>query len=137
MCISLLLVSQESENPLPYSQKELEYDTAPNFPGGSKALNTFFNDSIRFPEKAIRKGLQGDVMMKFEVTETGKLINITPINGVPGAPEFVKESIRLLKSMPDWQPAVKKGKPIKATYYLSIPFRIEKQGSPKESKKKK
>jgi len=119
------LFSQEGENPLPFVPKEPVYDIAPSFPGGAKAMNAFFQDSIRYPADELKKRKEGYVSMKFDVTKEGKIIHIVPVNGVPGAPNFVKESIRLLNSMPQWVPATKDGKAVQAEYYLNIPFKLK------------
>lgn len=116
---------QEKEYPLPYSQKESPYDIAPEFIGGSKALQKYFQDSIRYPEPEKIKKLQGAVSLKILIDKKGKITKVEALNGVPGAPNFVKESIRVINTMPNWIPATKKGKPVDAEYYLSVPFKLK------------
>ncbi len=117
--------SQSGENPLPFVYEEPKHDTAPQFPGGTTAMMKYFADSIQYPEPERSKGLEGGVYLKFIVSEEGKIIGVTPINGVPGAPNFVKESIRLMYAMPSWIPAKKNGKPVEAEYNLSVPFTLK------------
>lgn len=133
LSLNAFLFAQEGENPLPYVEKEKVYDIPPAFPGGEKALSKYFQDSIRYPPEEFKKRKEGSVSMKFTVTKKGKLKHVEAINGVPGAPNFVKESVRLLNSMPPWIPAKKAGKPVQAEYYLHIPFRLE-NSKPEERK---
>lgn len=125
---SFLLLSSfaQEENALPYVHQKVAFDRTPQFPGGARALQKFFEDSIRYPEPEKTKGLQGDVSAKFTVTKKGKLIDIKILNGVPYAPNLAKEAERVLQSMPRWKPATKKGKAVEAEYYLNIPFKINK-----------
>ena len=63
----------QEENSLPYVVQEPKYDTAPQFPGGAKAMLKYFEDSIRYPEPVKAKGLLGNVYVKFIVTKKGKV----------------------------------------------------------------
>jgi len=114
----------QEDNPLPYTSKESVYDMAPQFPGGPDAMHKYFTEHVQYPEPEKSKMIQGDVMLKFIVTKKGKIINVAPINGVPGGPNLVKEAIRLVLLMPDWIPATKNGKKVETEYNLSIPFRL-------------
>jgi TonB family protein len=118
---------QDEENPLPYQAVNPKYDEAPIFSTNEKSLSQYIADSIRYPEKEKIRKKEGCVMLKFTITKKGKIINIQALNGTPGAPDFVKEAIRLLESMPLWIPAKLKGKDVDAEYYLSIPFKLKSQ----------
>jgi hypothetical protein len=111
------------ENPLPYKYHQPEYDTAPMYIGGSAAMMAFIDSSIIFPEPEKTKKLKGNVCVKIDIDSVGQVVKVTSINGVPGAPNFVNEAQRVLLKMPRWIPAKKNGKPISATYYLSVPFK--------------
>lgn len=117
--------AQDGENPLPFVPHEPLFDTAPCFPGGPPALMKYFEDSIRYPEPEKTKGIQGNVYMKFNVTQEGKITDVKSVNGVPGGPNLAKEAECLLHTMPLWIPANKNGKPVEAEYTLSIPFKLK------------
>jgi periplasmic protein TonB len=119
-----ICIGQEGENPLPWSPPEPAYDIAPQFPGGPDALNKYFSDSIQYPEPEKSKGIQGYVMLKFEVSKKGEIINVQPVNGVPGGPNLVKEAIRVMLMMPKWIPATKNGKRVQAEYHINVPFKL-------------
>lgn len=124
--VSIVKISfaQDGENPLPYIKHEPKYDTAPRFPGGTKMMMDYFEKNIRYPEPEKFKKIQGQVSLKFDVEKSGKVINIQLLNGVPNGPNLAKEAVRLMQNMPLWIPASKKGKTIKAEYFLSIPFQL-------------
>lgn len=126
LLIPLIKISsaQNGENPLPYVHQESKFDTAPRFPGGPEAMMKYFQDSIHYPEPEKTKGIQGEVFVKFDVTEEGRVVNVQLVNGVPGGPNFAKEAVRIMESMPAWIPASKNGKPVKAEYTLSVPFKL-------------
>lgn len=117
----------QDENPLPYVQKESKFDTAPCFPGGSKAMMKYFEDNINYPEPEKTKYIQGNVLIKFDVTKKGNIMNVQGLNGVPGGPNLIKEAVRVIQSMPLWIPAVKDGKPVDSEYVLSVPFKLKKK----------
>jgi TonB family protein len=117
--------AQTGENPLPYAPPPASYDTAPRYVGGDTALFQYIKDSLRYPQPEKSKHLQGTVQLKFIITPQGQVINIVPLNGVPNAPNFVKEAMRLIASMPPWLPATKGGQAVPADYYLGVPFKLK------------
>ena len=123
--ISNFCFSQEGENPLPYAHVESNFDVSPQYPGGSKAMLKYFEDSVRYPEPEKTKGLQGNVYLKCIITKKGIITKVEATNGIPYAPNLVKEGIRLIQAMPKWKPATKKGKAVDAEYNLSVSFKIK------------
>lgn len=120
-------VAQNEENPLSYVQQEPKFDTAPCFPGGSKAMMKYFEANIHYPEPEKTKCIQGNVLVKFDITKKGNIINVKGLNGVPGGPNFVKEAVRVIQNMSLWIPAVEDGKPVDSEYVLSVPFKLKKK----------
>lgn len=120
-------VAQEGENPLPWTPPEPAYDIAPQFPGGAAALKNYFTDSIRYPEPEKSKGIQGAVLLKFEITRKGEIINVRGVNGVPGGKNLMHEAIRLVQAMPRWIPARKNGKRVKVDHTLTVPFSLDRK----------
>ncbi|MDE5840325.1 MAG: energy transducer TonB, partial [Muribaculaceae bacterium] len=49
-------------------------DTIPaSFPGGEKALSTYINKNLKYPQPSINNGIEGVVQVKFLVKSDGKL----------------------------------------------------------------
>ena len=115
---------EENFHPLPYAHHEPAFDVAPQFPGGSSAMMQYLADSIRYPEPEWSQRKQGSVLVKFNVSRKGAISDIHIVNGVAGAPNFVKETMRVLEAMPRWTPATKRGKKVTAEVQVSVPFKL-------------
>ena len=65
----------------------------------------------------------GRVNVVFIVNEDGSLSDIKVIRSI--SPELDKEAIRVVKSMPKWNPAKQNGKVVKMKYVVPVNFRPE------------
>lgn len=109
-------------------------DVPPQFPGGAKGLNQFFQQNLKYPEAAGVKQISGHVVMTFTVEADGHLTNPSVVQ--PLSPECDTEALRVLGQMPAWKPATRKGQPIPIQVRLPIPFGVSEglevqQGKPK------
>ena len=96
----------------------------PSFPGGKYALQRFLNSNINYPEEAEKNGITGSVVCKFTVESDGSITNVQISHSVH--PLLDKEAVRVVSSMPKWNPGKKNGKPVSDQYNtLSIPFQLE------------
>lgn len=74
----------------------------PEFPGGVEALRKYLNANILYPKKAVYDGTEGIVVVRFVVSETGKLEDMEVIATV--SKEVDEEALRVIKAMPEWTP---------------------------------
>jgi len=96
------------------------YPLAPAFPGGNLALNDFIEKNIQYPEAAKAAHVTGKVEVAFTVKITGELTNIKIKQGLGyGCDE---EALRIVKLMPNWEPAQNLDKKHEMDYSVSIPF---------------
>ena len=95
----------------------------PEFPGGVAALKTFLVKSLKYPKKAYNDSLEGKVLARIVVEPNGDITNIEIIESL--SPECDKETIRVIKKMPDWNPARQNGIPVACYYELPIIFRMK------------
>ena len=65
----------------------------------------------------------GKVYVVFIVNEDGSLSDVKVIKSI--SPELDKEAIRVVKSMPKWNPAKQNGKTVKMKYVVPVNFRPE------------
>jgi protein TonB len=105
----------------------LSADVRPEFPGGDYARLRFLSNNIRYPEEAIRKKIQGVVMVSLIVEKDGGISNIRIVNGIGGGCD--EEAVRVVNSMPKWIPAKRNGKPVRIILKMPVVFRIP--GAPK------
>lgn len=99
----------------------------PYFPGGESEMTKFIRENIQYPASAKEYGIQGRVILRFVVTETGTIENITVLRSLD--PACDKEAIRLLKSMPKWIPGKQNDEIVSVYYTLPIAFKLQTRKS--------
>jgi protein TonB len=95
----------------------------PEFPGGEKAMYEWLSSHINYPARASEEGVQGRVVVQFDVSKTGAIENVRVVRGRHEALD--KEAVRLVKAMPKWQPGRNNGQPVKVTYTLPVTFKLQ------------
>lgn len=94
-----------------------------SFPGGSVALMQYIAQNLRYPNIQGDCNIQGRVIVGFTINEDGILSDIKVMKSI--SPAFDEEAIRVVKSMPKWNPAKQNGKAVKSKYTIPVNFRIE------------
>ena len=103
----------------------IHYEMQPEFPGGVKALMDYLKANLRYPKEAKERGIQGRVIVQFIVEEDGTLTEgkvMTPVD-----PQLDAEAIRIMRSMPKWEPGETRGKPIRMRFTFPVTFRLDEQ----------
>jgi TonB family protein len=98
-------------------------DVMPVFPGGDTALMSFIGKNIKYPESEMKNNLQGRVVLKFIVTETGGIDGVTVQTGID--PALDSEAVRVVKLLPVWTPGKKDGVNVNVWYALPISFKLK------------
>jgi len=96
------------------------------FPGGQTALTKYLSNHINYPNEALKLGITGKCYAKFVISTSGKVSNVTIIKGVPNCPECDAEVVRVLRSMPNWEPAMNNGKVVNSYYNIPVTFMTSK-----------
>lgn len=94
----------------------------PKFPGDS--MNSFIQHNIKYPQAEREAGKDGTVYVKFNVQKDGTVTDATVVKGVPGAPAFSAEALRVVNMMPHWEPGKMNGRPVIVTMTIPIKFRL-------------
>jgi TonB family protein len=94
----------------------------PQFPGGTEALKTFVNSTMKYPTLALENGIQGKVTVKFVVDKTGSVTNARLYRIVD--PSLNKEALRIVEAMPKWIPGKQKGEAVDVTLEMPINFML-------------
>ena len=95
----------------------------PTFPGGPSALMQFLASNVHYPVVAEENGVQGKVVCTFVVETDGSISNVTVVRGVD--PSLDKEAVRVIKSMPRWNPGRQDGRPVRVKYNVPVNFRLQ------------
>ena len=106
-------------------EEDRPYDAVeqmPTFPGGEAELMKFIRDNLRYPLTAKKEGIQGRVILRFVVTKTGAIDNITVLRSLD--PACDEEAIRLIKSMPKWIPGKQNGNNVPVYFTLPVVFKL-------------
>ena len=101
----------------------------PRFLGGNMAI--YLAKEIKYPVKAMEKGIEGQVFVSFVVSKTGEVTQVKVVKSV--SEELDKEAIRVVSQMPAWRPGKQRGKTVDVEYTLPIEFMIckpEKKNAP-------
>lgn len=95
-----------------------------SFPGGAEAQQQYIATNLRYPSTAKDNGIEGVVGVIFTVKTDGSIGNIKIKRMVD--PDLEAESIRLIKSMPAWNPATSDaGAPLESTAEIDIQFTLD------------
>lgn len=94
----------------------------PSFPGGEAELFKYLNKNVKYPQMAQDAGITGVVYLTFVVDENGKVKDPKVLRGIGGGCD--EEAIRVVKSMPAWEPGKQRGKAVRVQYNLPIRFTL-------------
>lgn len=95
----------------------------PTFPGGEIEMQKFIRDNLRYPVVAQEAGIQGRVTLRFVVSKTGAIENVTVVRGIDASCD--KEAVRVVKSMPKWIPGKQNGLNVPVYFNLPIQFKLQ------------
>ena len=85
-------------------------------------IKEYLGKNLHYPEKALKKGIHGKVIVRFVVNEDGSLSNFKIVQGIGGGCN--KEALRVVRNMPAWQPGKQNGKVVKTILKQPINFEI-------------
>ncbi len=95
----------------------------PEFPGGNQALIKYLKENIMYPKSAIEAGIEGKVIVEFVVERDGSITNISIFRGKGQI--LNEEALRVVKSMPKWNPGQQRGKNVRVIFKLPIDFQLQ------------
>ena len=93
------------------------------FPGGDVALLKYLSDNVKYPEEALKAGIQGRVTAMFVINEDGSVGDVEIVRSYHSS--LNAEAIRVVKSMSKWTPARHDGMPVKVRYTVPIIFSLQ------------
>lgn len=96
----------------------------PKFKGGDAKLMEFLMMNMKYPESAIKAKQQGRAIVGFVVRKDGTVSDVY-IEKSTGYDVLDNEAMRVVKSMPAWEPGKQKGKPVNVKYFVPITFRLK------------
>ena len=98
-------------------------ENAPAFPGGTYAMYKYLADNIKYPADAKAAGKEGRVIVQFVVRKDGSVSDVSVVRSV-GNVSLDNEAVRVVSSMPKWNPGTQGGKPVNVQYTLPVQFKF-------------
>jgi protein TonB len=98
-------------------------EQAPMYKGGNVAMYNYLGKELRYPSVARRMGIEGRVFVQFVVDKDGKITDVLSLKGIGGGCD--EEAVRVVSSMPSWNPGKQRGKPVKVRMVLPVFFRLK------------
>ena len=86
-------------------------------------LLDFLSKNLHHPEEAVKKEIQGTVIVQMVVEKDGTPTHFEVIREVD--PLLDNEALRVAKLLPKFVPAQKDGKPVRCIFNFSVPYRLK------------
>ena len=103
--------------------RESEVNPKPQFRGGDAAYKKYLSQTVKYPQEAMKKKIQGSVRIGFTVNPDGSIVNVKVERNVD--PLLDAEALRVVKSMPKWNPGKLNGEPVPVKMTVPINFRLQ------------
>ena len=113
------------EEPKP-EVKEVEnkiFTVAEQMPSFKGNVNQWLSTHISYPAVAAENNIQGRVIVKFVVGKDGSVSQAQIVRGVDASLD--KEALRVVNSMPKWNPGMNNGQPANVWFTLPITFKLQ------------
>ncbi|MGM9736501.1 MAG: TonB family protein [Candidatus Cryptobacteroides sp.] len=83
---------------------------------------------LKYPQEAVRDGIQGRVMVEFIIAKDGNVTDVRVVRGV--SEELDAEAVKVIAASPKWKPGRVNGNKVRASMTIPVEFRLEKKGRP-------
>ncbi len=99
-----------------------EAQEMPSFDGGMDALISYMTENVKYPESAKEAGTVGKVFVSFVVEKDGTISNAEIVKGASS--DLDDEALRVVESMPKWNPGSVDGELVRVRMTLPISFAL-------------
>jgi len=105
------------------AKKKKTFINKPHIYGGKEYLNKLIKENLKYPEAALENKIEGNVIIKYSVTDRGKVFDIIVEHGIGyGCDE---EAVRLVKLIRH-QSVKNRGLKVSVGKRIKVPFRLPK-----------
>ena len=94
----------------------------PNPPGGMAGWNQYLSENLKYPYQARRMGIEGTVIVVFEIHKDGVVRNPEILRGIGGGAD--QEAVRIVLNSPRWEPGRQQGREVVTRMRLPIRFKL-------------
>ena len=86
-------------------------------------ISNFLVEHMNYPRKAIRKGIEGKVFVRWTILKNGSISDVEIFKSAN--PLLDAEAVRVVSLMKNWSPAFEDGEAVSEKYNLPINFKLE------------
>ena len=97
-------------------------DVDARFPGGLSEMNNFINETVKYPQDALKNGISGKVYISMEINVYGLISKAKISRSVH--PSLDREALRIVREMPQWIPAQANKRAVRSRVQIPITFRL-------------
>lgn len=94
----------------------------PQYPGGAVEFMKWLTRNLQYPAIARSRKTQGKVVAVFYVEKDGSITGISVTQSL--SPECDRETLRVLRKMPKWQPGVQNDQPCRTKVCIPVVFKL-------------
>ncbi len=87
-------------------------------------LNRWVYEYIKYPESAVRNGIEGRVIVEFVIDSKGKVKDVEIVRGVDN--ELDAQVLKVVSASPKWKPAQLAGKEVSVRVSIPVEFKLTK-----------
>lgn len=120
----VLKAVEEVAQPEPKPAEDKIFDVveqAPTFKEGD--VRSWLANHMQYPPVAAENGIEGTVVVGFVVERDGSISNVNVLRSPD--PSLSKEAVRVVKSMPKWNPGMQNGSPVRVKYNVPVKFKLQ------------
>ena len=134
LCVSVWSMAQteEPQEPMTIVDTMPVWGTCPESAGEGfmhpsrsctdQAIIDFVVSELKYPKKARRKGIEGEVGVKFVIEKNGEVGEASVVTSV--SPLLDAEALRVVQAMPVFRPGTHRGKPVRVMFHLPFNFAL-------------
>ena len=97
-------------------------DAMPEYPGGPNEMMRYIQENIKYPQSAKDNKIEGRVFVTFVVEKDGSITNAAVMRGIDK--ECDAEALRVVSSMPKWNPGQHKGEVVRTQFTIPIIYKF-------------
>ena len=121
---------QASQDAEPQSDNKVynSVEQMPRFPGGEAGLMRYLQENIKYPPEAAKNDIEGRVIVQFIIDKTGQVGEVKVVR--PISEELDAEAVRVVKTLPKFEPGRQDGEAVSVWYTLPISFKLQSKPKP-------
>ena len=97
-------------------------EVMPQYPGGPNEMMKYIQENIKYPQSAKDNKIEGRVYVSFVVEKDGSITNAAVMRGIDK--ECDAEALRVVSSMPKWNPGQHKGEVVRTQFTIPIIYKF-------------